>query len=756
MDTVFAERPHFFEGQYLGADDLGTLLEYLREQSARERLAWRSWGVVSGIEIVQRSDPAGAIEYLLTPGVAIDGYGRLIAVLSPTRLDAGLFALQPSGLVNVWIRHLEASAGGVRRGFEVCDATDAYSRVSEGFAIEVGLRNTLAQRQSGVEVAGTTYPDARDALGTSLPGQPVALDGSVGAQLFPTEDDPSRWLIPVGRVAWSQGAPGQLLAADDTTNKLSMIVRRQAGVVTESIIASGGLLRLRARWTERVAGQSNDQLAAAQAPLESDLQNCHGRIQPAEPIWIEEHTRLTGDLRLLGQRIEWQAAAGTDYANQGVVMALRRRVEANALKGEDLQLLLGAALLGPNRLVIGQGTLQAAAADPCRSDFDFTPGVVVQQDARVGIGTIDSPLLHPLTLRASGAQGQALALQSAAGGLAWQINTIPGATGFNITQLDATLTNLFIAPTGNVGISTSTPEAKLDIRAVPAPQGNALGAAKWLQVGDGGDAGRMWLQYGSQLAPLMVLSDFDDPSRIQFQQIGTGTEQAPQFQSWVGQARSNSADLALSGGRVGIGTLVPQRLLHVEGDEIHSGGVAGGMSFSSRNAAFVSGPANGERWVLYADDGVARLWSGNDKLAVNSAGNVGIGTTFPAERLDVRGNVRIGVGANYFAVGAPDNQRMLSGSVPAIGITAGNGWLCAHPVFGSGQYFVSFIPGFSATPVVTVTVVDPPASDNVICVRSVSAAGFTVEIRDIIHPVIGDNTEPQDSAFNFIAVGPRA
>ena len=28
MDTVFAERPHFFEGQYLGADDLQTLLAY--------------------------------------------------------------------------------------------------------------------------------------------------------------------------------------------------------------------------------------------------------------------------------------------------------------------------------------------------------------------------------------------------------------------------------------------------------------------------------------------------------------------------------------------------------------------------------------------------------------------------------------------------------------------------------------------------------------------------------------------------------
>lgn len=756
MDTVFAERPHFFEGQYLGADDLRSLLDYLREQAARQRLATHSWGIVSGIEIVQRSDPAGAIEYTLTPGVAIDGYGRLIAVLAPTRLEAALFALQPSGLVNVWIRHQEASAGGVRRGFEVCDATDAFSRVSEGFAVEVGLRNTLAQRESGVEQVGASFVDARDALGDSLPGKPVALDGSVAAQLFPTEDDPSRWLIPVGRVPWVQGAPGSFAAADDTARKMSLIFRRHAGVVAESIVAASGLLRLRARWTEREAGKSNDQLAAAQAPRERDLQACHGRIEPTEPIWLEEHTRLTGDLRLLGQRVEWQAALGTDYASQGVVMALRRAEAANALKGEDLQLLLGAPVQGPTRFVIGQAALHAPAADPCRADFDFTAGVVVQSDAKVGVGTADTALAHPLTLRISGAQGQALALQSAAGSVQWQINTLPGASGLNITQADATASNLFIAPSGRVGVATSAPEAKLDIRAVPAPQGNPLGGGKWLQVGDGGDGGRMWLQYGSQLAPLMVLSDLDDPSRIQFQQTGTGTEQAPQYQSWIGQARGGSPDLALSGGRVGIGTLVPERLLHVESDEVHTGGQRAGYSFASRGAGFVEGGGNGERWVLYADGGVARLWSGGDKLAVDASGRMGIGTVAPTERLDVRGNVRLGATANYFAVGSPQNLRMICGRVTESGNASGDGWSCTHVgAADSGLYDVSFAPAFSATPVITVTLVDPMSNDNVICLNSVSSSGFRVVIRDI-NPAGSDGTSSQDSAFNFIAVGTRA
>ncbi|MBI5259414.1 MAG: hypothetical protein HY855_23125 [Burkholderiales bacterium] len=735
MDTLFAERPHFFEGQYLGAADLAVLLDYLREQAARLRLAGRSWGVVSGLELVQGTDPGGAIQYTIAPGIAIDGHGRLLALLQPTRLDAGLFALQPSGLVNVWLRHSEASAGGVRPGFEVCDSSDAYARVSESVVIEVGLRQTVAQRESGVELGGSLYTDARDAPGTLLPGRPLALDGSVGAQLFPNDDEPTHWLVPLGRVAWTQGAPGAFAAADATAQKLSLIFRRQAGLIAESLIAAGGLLRLRARWTEREAGKTGDQLAAAAAPRERDLQSCHQRIEPTEAIWLEEHTRLTGDLRLHGRRVEWQAEGGTDYAAGEPVLGLRRAAAANALGGQDLQLLLGSGAPGPSRLVVGGAVLQPAPADPCRPEFDFTAGVVVQHDAKLGVGTADSPLVHPLTVRVTGAQQQALALQSAAGVVTWQINTLPGAPGFNLTQADATQSNLFVAPTGQVGIGTSTPQAKLDVRGVPAPQGNPLGAGKWLQAGDGGDAGRVWLQYGPQLAPLMVMSDFDDPPRLQFQQTGNGTEEAPQFSSWIGLAGQNSPDLALFGGRVGIGTLAPQRSLHVEGVEVHSGGAGAGFSFANRGSGFVNLPPAGERWVLYATGGVARLWSGDDKLS-----------------LDTSGNLRFGPTLRYHAVGSPDNVRMLCGRVNALGPTVGTDWFVTH--VGTGVYLVSFVVPFTAVPVITTTLVDPLAEDNVICVRAVSANSFTCVVRDIDSGA-PDGSTPQDSGFNFVAIGPR-
>jgi hypothetical protein len=85
---------------------------------------------------------------------------------------------------------------------------------------------------------------------------------------------------------------------------------------------------------------------------------------------------------------------------------------------------------------------------------------------------------------------------------------------------------------------------------------------------------------------------------------------------------------------VGIGTRAPQRRLHVEPSEIHSGGSEAGFSFGNRPVLggqpppFTENPTNGERWVWYATEGAARLWSGLDKIVITTDG-----------RLDVRGDV---------------------------------------------------------------------------------------------------------------------
>jgi hypothetical protein len=58
--------------------------------------------------------------------------------------------------------------------------------------------------------------------------------------------------------------------------------------------------------------------------------------------------------------------------------------------------------------------------------------------------------------------------------------------------------------------------------------------------------------------------------------------------------------------------------------ELHVGGGAfAGLSLQNRETPnYVGSPANGERWIWYARQGVCRLWSGSDKMTINPDGVV--------------------------------------------------------------------------------------------------------------------------------------
>ncbi|MFJ5776206.1 hypothetical protein [Streptomyces sp. NPDC093094] len=87
-------------------------------------------------------------------------------------------------------------------------------------------------------------------------------------------------------------------------------------------------------------------------------------------------------------------------------------------------------------------------------------------------------------------------------------------------------------------------------------------------------------------------------------------------------------------GMIGIGTASPREHLHVMGS-ITSAGPLAGFSFTDRKATqFVGNPGNqGSRWVWYAFEGSARLWSGTDRLSVHSGEGGGLDV---ARRMRVR------------------------------------------------------------------------------------------------------------------------
>jgi hypothetical protein len=87
-------RVHYRERQRLGAADLLLEQDYRLALGGRHALAHHGWGIVRGLRLVSRDGV-----YVLTPGVAIDGYGRELVVTRAIRLD-------PTGLAGNACRHV--------------------------------------------------------------------------------------------------------------------------------------------------------------------------------------------------------------------------------------------------------------------------------------------------------------------------------------------------------------------------------------------------------------------------------------------------------------------------------------------------------------------------------------------------------------------------------------------------------------------------------------------------------------------------
>jgi hypothetical protein len=103
-------------------------------------------------------------------------------------------------------------------------------------------------------------------------------------------------------------------------------------------------------------------------------------------------------------------------------------------------------------------------------------------------------------------------------------------------------------------------------------------------------------------------------------------------------------------GKLGIGTTLPQRMLHIT----DNGSLRAQILIDDSNAA-----ANSHYWGLQSADGAFKISSFTDALAgttrftiKGSTGNVGIGTTTPAHTLDVNGdlNAIYGVNGGYSSV----------------------------------------------------------------------------------------------------------
>jgi hypothetical protein len=366
---------------------------------------------------------------------------------------------------------------------------------------------------------------------------------------------------------------------------------------------------------------------------------------------------------------------------------------------------------------------------------------VINVNGNLGIGTT-SPTVK---LHVADSDGGRLILQGVGGsGINWQLNSYTDGKLYigNYGVADY----VTITSSGNVGIGTVSPFAKLHVNAgtVSTPRGggftkffftgdNAITTYFELQVPTGSTGDILFSKSSGGDYGIVGYSHIDDSMYFYTKSnprmyitsngnVGIGTDNPGSYKLNVnGQsafqdnvtigsnkylftnnisANTNfadllitgptNADIVLNGSNVGIGTNNPTVLLNVKGSSNYNGVIAidngtttgGGALFirqNSVNSGFIGlvGGALGTSdrdFAYYAEVGLGHRFFVNDgttALTIISSGNVGIGTTSPADKLEVSvlgyGFRHYGDASNYLRTYAGSSYQILDNGTNQFG-----------------------------------------------------------------------------------------
>jgi hypothetical protein len=365
MPTTEITRPNYYEGQYLGAQDLVAAQEYQRQQDQRHRLAAHTWGIAVGLELEERPQPGSsdAVDVYVKPGYAVDGFGRATVVLTPYKISETLFAqftfdpaLPDGRWISVWLRYREQKTNLPRPGFAVCDVGDQVYRILETFRVVVGDIPSITQQHDQISVGGQVV-DAE----SEIP------DASVPYQALPESGDAARWLIRLGSVRWLAPNPpatttGHFVKSESDDEKTKAGEGRPyVGVVAENVLAPAGKLRIRDRHNKLATGFFGGET--------QDLAAVEGSL------------RVDGDLHIRGGKV----GVGTMAPEQSLSITAGLNVDqANVNDGKP-----GPGITFGSQS--GEGIASKRTSGGNEAGLDFYTGasarLSITNDGRVGIGT---------------------------------------------------------------------------------------------------------------------------------------------------------------------------------------------------------------------------------------------------------------------------------------------------------------------------------------------------------------------------------
>jgi hypothetical protein len=700
MSNSQNERPAFYEQQYIGAEDLNAAIDCDRVQNARHFLGAHTWGIAMGLQLREVLTPGSSDKYdvFIQPGYAWDGFGRPIVVLAPFKLSGDQFKYQGDGLVRVWLRYAETRTKGPRPGFEICDSADQTSRIQETFDVVIG-ELSYSDQHGKVTVGSKTF-NARDILKELENSTVVLCDESVPCQTFPDLGD-------------ADTLPCDGSNPDDGKERS----------LTAWLVPLGYV-----KWQKGNNGGPGFFAKKADQEIKQ-----HRSVRQYIGVVAENVYSADGVIRLRSRLQELSAgASATSPCDEGKLSV-----------SSDVDMLYANDKLDIQDLVWVEGNLRA------KGDIKLF-GTKLQFQCEAG--DLSDPSSVPLQIKRKEPNDQSgKDLQIVIGDKQEGKNRL---TVGPLKDGDTVDGKLVVQDDGNVGVGTLTPKNTLDV------SGGAVIGSKYAGVEsaptDGllvqGNVGigtttprnRVGIRGTGASEELISFEDSGGTTKWHINQKLGGNNPGLNF------AETGVADGRLfikAGGNVGIGTAKPDRGLTIE-----NGTGANYMNVKDGIREILMGvdAAGGIVSVMSNDPLIFRAGGNNERMRITADGNVGIGTTAPAEKLDVRGEIKLGVNGELFATGSIASLRMIAGRV----LSDGNSDLQSGAGFSSsrtsvGVYTVSFSTPFPSLPVVVATPEDPQGTDNSICIISILKDRFTACIRDI------DSHNAEDDNFHFIAVGKR-
>jgi hypothetical protein len=559
------ERLNYYEGEFLGAVDFEAEQEYHRDMRRRHNLGLHTWGIVTGLDLAQPVNGAtnsnGAeVDVYLQPGMAVDGFGREIVVLSQAQLTADMFAAfySPNSnaspiLIYVWIAYQEQLLRPPNDACSTSNASNAYGRVEETYTL-TATATSAAPPSGAIVVDGTQMTSSSSSSSSSstvLDPPPITLpfDDSVPFQEFSTNDSSLIWWLPLGRVMWDPHNEVflQLVPGDPVQSAVSAGYGREyVGNVSATTYVPAGAYAILNRDSPYppTASTSDPNLGGVKAEVAGSLQvdfllNAEMNVvigaaydpntmKSLSPLTVVATSAATDQ-----QLIQFRDPSNNEswYINQ-------------EFDGKTLGLNIGEVTIVNNSPtnVDNRIFIQPTQTNPS-----------LPSPQNVGIGT--STPRSPLAVRGQGAWWELLSFEDKTGNTKWHVNHNPQGTdaagnpykpGLNFCETGVRDFRLFLQSGGNVGLGTPTPIAPFDVQLGPIHVGQTTSPTLTVQ--------------GAYLG-WNLSGGVGETNFINNQGLGTG---GFVFLNTPPSGSPRSTLLTITGaGNVGVGTPSPQQNLTV-------------------------------------------------------------------------------------------------------------------------------------------------------------------------------------------------